>query len=111
MAGIAVTLAHLPGVAYTGFLCMFAALGLLLLATTRARSVSHSFWLHTCCLTAIYCSDMKHWAWGNWERTSLHVRARKVSHQYLARENSVHTWLGMSVQRKPCWIYSAPRLL
>lgn len=40
MAGIVVTLAHLPGVAYTAFLCIFAALGLMLFATTRARSAS-----------------------------------------------------------------------
>ena len=53
MAGIAVTLAHLPGVAYTGFLCMFAALGLLLLASTRARSVHGSIKLHLRCLTVV----------------------------------------------------------
>ncbi|KAL0048452.1 hypothetical protein WJX82_003571 [Trebouxia sp. C0006] len=37
MAGIVVTLAHLPGRAYTEFLCIFTAIGLIPLATTRAR--------------------------------------------------------------------------
>lgn len=37
VAGIVVTLAHLPGRAYTEFLCVFTAIGLIPFATTRAR--------------------------------------------------------------------------
>jgi len=37
VAGIVVTLAHLPGRAYTEFLCLFTAIGLIPFATTRAR--------------------------------------------------------------------------
>lgn len=37
MAGIVVTLAHLSGRAYTEFLCIFTAIGLIPFATTRAR--------------------------------------------------------------------------
>ncbi|KAL0043113.1 hypothetical protein WJX79_009702 [Trebouxia sp. C0005] len=37
VAGIVVTLAHLPGRAYTEFLCIFTAVGLIPFATSRAR--------------------------------------------------------------------------
>ncbi|DBA89188.1 TPA: hypothetical protein ACH3X1_016339 [Trebouxia sp. C0004] len=37
VAGIVVTLAHLPGQAYTEFLCVFTAIGLIPFAITRAR--------------------------------------------------------------------------
>lgn len=40
MAGVVVTIAHLPGRAYTEFLCIFTAIGLIPLATTRARYMS-----------------------------------------------------------------------
>ena len=40
MAGVVVTIAHLPGQAYTEFLCIFTAIGLIPLATTRARYMS-----------------------------------------------------------------------
>lgn len=54
VAGVAVTLAHLPGVAYTGVLCLFAALGLLLFSYTRARSVNLS------CLHSQPCQVLIH---------------------------------------------------
>ena len=40
MAGVVVSLAHLPGRAYTEFLCVFTAIGLIPFATTRARHVT-----------------------------------------------------------------------
>lgn len=42
MAGLVVQLAHLPGHAYTTFLCLFTALGLIPFAFSRARYGSNT---------------------------------------------------------------------
>ena len=58
MAGIVVTLAHLPGRAYTEFLCIFTAIGLIPFATTRARYLEE----HSASITmpCMYRSSLVH---------------------------------------------------
>ena len=52
MAGLVVQLAHLPGHAYTTFLCLFTALGLIPFAFSRARYGSHTCFQHS---SPVFC--------------------------------------------------------
>ena len=67
MAGIVVTLAHLPGRAYTEFLCIFTAIGLIPLATTRARYPKSM-------LQAIHCPCL-------YRSSVVHLRSKHVTVQ------------------------------
>lgn len=60
VAGIVVTLAHLPGRAYTEFLCIFTAVGLIPFATSRARylkSMLQVLYCLSCPGHLLYTSD------------------------------------------------------